>query len=206
MMQDDTGKEGKAKDIIFCSWNVNGLNEPVKRSKVLSHLKSLLADIIFLQEAHLKNDSHGKLRCRWINQIYHSNFSMKARGAVILIRRGVPFRQTSTIVDKDRRYVMVMGEMHMSMTLLNIYGPNCNDPEFFRKVLSLMPDISNTNLIIGGDFNFVLDSYLNRSSTQRVASSNACNLLKTYINNMNQFDVWRISNASGRVLVPLSGP
>ena len=108
-------------DITFCSWNVNGVNEPVKRGKVLTHLKSLQADVIFLQETHLKNDSYTRLRCRGIQHIYHSNFSVKARGTAILIRRGVPFKHLSTIADKDGRYVMVAGEFHSTpVTLLNI--------------------------------------------------------------------------------------
>lgn len=186
-------------NLNFCSWNVNGINEPVKRGKVLAHLKSLQADIIFLQETHLKNDSHGRLRCRWLQQIYHSNFSLKARGAAILIRRGVPFKQLSTIADKDGRYVIVVGEIHSTpMTLLNVYGPNHDDPEFFRKVLNLIPDISNTNLVLGGDFNFVWDTYLDRSSTIRIEPSKACDLLRSYTKNMNLADVWRLSNSSGR--------
>lgn len=198
-MHNKTVKEKRRDDITFCSWNVNGINEPVKRGKVLAHLKSLQVDIIFLQETHLKNDSHARLRCRWIQHIYHSNFSVKARGTAILIRRGVPFKHLSTIVDRDGRYVIVVGEIHSTpITLLNVYGPNNDDPEFFRKVLNLIPDISSTNLIIGGDFNLVLDTYLDRSSTQRVEPSKACNLLKSYIENMNVSDVWRISNATGR--------
>lgn len=62
---------------------------------------------------------------------------------------------------------MVVGEFHSTpVTLLNIYGPNNDDPEFFKKVLNLIPDVSSTNLIIGGDFNLVLDTYLDRSSSQ----------------------------------------
>ena len=81
---------------------------------------------------------------------------------------------------------------------MTVYGPNNDDPEFLRKVLNLIPDISSTNLIIGGNFNLVLDTYLDRSFTQRVVPSKACNLLKSYIENMNVSDVWRISNATGR--------
>lgn len=182
-------------DITFCSWIVNGVNEPVKRGKVLPHLKSLHVDVIFLQETHLKNDSHGRLRCRWIQHIYHSNFSVKTCGTAILIHKRVPFKHLSTIADKDGRYVLVTGE---PVTLLNIYGPTNDDPEFFKKVLNLIPDISRTNLIIGGDFNLVLDTYLDGSSSQRVEPSKASNLLKSYIENMNVFDVWRISNATGK--------
>lgn len=191
-------QQGKRReDITFCSWNVNGINEPVKRGK--AHLKSLQADIIFLQETHLKNNSHARLRCRWIQQIYHSNFPVKARGAAILIHRGVPFKQLSTIMDKEGRYVVVIGEIYSTpVTLLNIYGPNNDDPEFFRKTLNLIPNISTTNLIIGGDFNLVLDTYLDRSSTKRVEPTKAGVLLKSYIDNMNLVDVWRVSNTAGR--------
>lgn len=87
------------------------------------------------------------------------------------------------------------GALHSRpVTLLNIYGPNQDDPEFFRKVLGLIPDISNTNLIIGGDFNCVLDQYLDKSSAQTIAPSNASKLLNIYTKNMNLCDLWRISN------------
>lgn len=39
------------------------------------------------------------------------------------------------------------------VTLLNIYRPNQDYHEFFQKVLGLILDISNTNLITGVDFN-----------------------------------------------------
>lgn len=65
----------KGTSLSFSTWNVKGLNEPVKRGKILSHLKSLLSDIMFLQETHLKRTAHVRLRCKWIGQIYHSNFS-----------------------------------------------------------------------------------------------------------------------------------
>uniref|UniRef100_A0A0E9PP31 Endonuclease/exonuclease/phosphatase domain-containing protein n=1 Tax=Anguilla anguilla TaxID=7936 RepID=A0A0E9PP31_ANGAN len=41
--------------IRFFSCNVKGMNSPVKRSKVFSHLKSLNADIVFIQETHLRD-------------------------------------------------------------------------------------------------------------------------------------------------------
>lgn len=130
----------KRDEVTFCSWNVKGINEPVKRGKVLSHLQSLRADVIFLQETHLKNNSHSRLRCRWIQQVYHSNFSAKARGTAILIRRGVLFKHLSTLADRDGRCVMVVGEFHsIPVTLLNVYGPNYDDPEFFLKSFKFDP-------------------------------------------------------------------
>ena len=179
-------------EIIFTTWNVKGVNNPVKRGKVLAHLKSLGSGIIFLQETHLKRDSHLRLRCRWIGQVFHSSFPSKARGVAIMIRKGIPFKHHSTIADREGRYVLVVGELHsMPVTLLNLYGPNLDNPDFFRKVLGLIPDISNTNLIIGGDFNAILDQYLDKSSVRGKPQSNTSKLLNTYIENMNLCDLWR---------------
>lgn len=109
------------KGLTFSSWNVRGVNNPVKRGKVLTHLKSLASDIMFLQETHLNNSSHGRLRGKWIGEVYHLTFSSKARGAAILLRKGVPFLQKKTVADKDGRYIIVIGEIHnISLTLVNI--------------------------------------------------------------------------------------
>lgn len=54
----------------MCTWNINGVNEPVKVGKVLSQLKALQADVIFYQDTSLKNVAHNKLGCTWISQIF----------------------------------------------------------------------------------------------------------------------------------------
>lgn len=132
MMQSNTVPIGNKPGLTFASWNVKGINHPVKRSKILSHLKSLSADIIFLQETHLKLDSRVKLRCRWIENVYQSNFSVKARGVAILIRKGVPFKLNTLKTDKEGRYIILSGEIHsLPITLLNIYAPNFDNPDFF---------------------------------------------------------------------------
>lgn len=111
--------QDQSRGVSFCSWNVNGVNNHAKRGRVLSHLKSLQADM-FLLETHLLNDVHGTLKCKWVDQIYHSKFPTKARGTAI--RKGVAFKHLSTIADKNGRYIMVVVELHsVHLTLLNIY-------------------------------------------------------------------------------------
>ncbi len=66
-------------NIRLISWNVRGINSPVKRGKVLLHLKSLKAGISFIQEMHLKKGSENRLKSNWITQMYQSTFSTKAR-------------------------------------------------------------------------------------------------------------------------------
>ena len=47
-------ESSKHSDVTLVSWNVKGMNTPLKRGKVYVHLRTLKADICFLQETHIK--------------------------------------------------------------------------------------------------------------------------------------------------------
>ena len=130
------------------SWIVRGLGHIMKRAKVFAHLKSLSADM-FLQETHIKYTAKGKLKVSWVDQLYESNFTTKARGMAILIRKNIPFIMSSITNDPNGRFLIVAGTLNVvPTTLVNIYAPD--NPDFFQKVFNMFPDISNTNVIIGG--------------------------------------------------------
>ena len=65
--------------VRFVSWNVRGMNGPVKRARIFSHLKRLHTDIAFLQETHLRVQDQVLLRKAWIGQVYHSTFRNRVR-------------------------------------------------------------------------------------------------------------------------------
>lgn len=69
------------------SWNVRGLNGPVKRTRIFTHIKKLKTEIAFLQETHLRIGDHNRLRKAWVGQVYHSSFNHRARGAAIIIHK-----------------------------------------------------------------------------------------------------------------------
>lgn len=103
-------------------------------------------DIGFLQETHLKDQHHKRLKTKWIGQVYHSNFPVKNRGAAIIIKKSIPFSASKVIADPRGRYVIVSAK-------------KCH---FF----AALPNMDSHQLIIGGDFNLVLDqrnhvTYLN---------------------------------------------
>lgn len=136
----------------FISWNVKGLNSPVKRNKVIDHLKHLNAKIAFLQETHLKPSDHLKLRRGWVGQLYHSSFSSKAHGAAILVHRSVPLSVSKVISDPSGRFIIVTGKIFgITLTLANVYGPNWDNEDFYKNFLFSIPDIVSSHLIIGGD-------------------------------------------------------
>lgn len=106
-------------NLRFVSWNVKGLNSPVKRGRILSHLKHLKTDIAFLQETHLVTKDHHRLRASWVGQCFHSNFSTKARGAAILFHKKVQFSPSNIITDNQGRFIIVTGSLNnVAITLV----------------------------------------------------------------------------------------
>lgn len=64
--------------------NVKGMNHVVKRRKILSMLKKDKVQVALLQETHLTDLEHLKLKRDWVGQIYSSSFNSKSRGVAIL--------------------------------------------------------------------------------------------------------------------------
>lgn len=117
--------------ITITSWNVSDLGNNIKCGKVLSYLNSLKSDILFLQETHTIKDNEHNFKPRWISQVYHAPFSSRARGVAILFRDNIPFLLKSKVIDPNGRFILISGQISsFPITLLNIYGPNSDNPAF----------------------------------------------------------------------------
>ena len=55
------------------------------------------ANIVLLQETHLDDKEHEKLKREWVGQIYYSSFSTSKRGVAILINKNTPFTLRSVL-------------------------------------------------------------------------------------------------------------
>uniref|UniRef100_A0A3B3HYL6 L1 transposable element RRM domain-containing protein n=1 Tax=Oryzias latipes TaxID=8090 RepID=A0A3B3HYL6_ORYLA len=76
--------DGPAPSLIrIMSWNCKGLNGTVKRNKILCHVNTMGADVMFLQETHLKICSQTVLRKPWVGHLFHSKFNLKSRDVAI---------------------------------------------------------------------------------------------------------------------------
>lgn len=76
-------------DSLICvTYNVKGLGSPIKRKKVLNQLKKFNCAIAMLQETHLSDKEHMKLRREWVDQQYSSSDqSGRKRGVAILFSK-----------------------------------------------------------------------------------------------------------------------
>jgi exonuclease III len=185
--------------INLVSWNVKSLNHPVKRRKVLSHLKELNADIAFLQETHLNTSDHFRLRGGWVGQIFHSIFQSKSRGTAILIKKTIPFVMSKVDADSAGRYIIVVGRLNNTpVVLANVYAPNWDDSAFFTSLFSRIPDIDTHHVILGGDINCVLSPSLDRSSPKTMQPTRSTVVLNQLLKTYGMTDVWRFQNPGRR--------
>lgn len=186
-------------EIQFTSFNCKGLNNPIKRSKVLHHVQQLGARIIFLQETHLKVSDHLKLKKSWVGQIYHSSFAGKSRGTAILLHKSVPFQLSNVTSDPNGRFIIITGQIHDTrVALVNVYAPNYDDDAFFRRLFAILPDMSSHHLILGGDFNCWLCPHLDRSSTKVCAPSKSSKVIQSFMSEFAVTDAWRFLNPAKR--------
>lgn len=120
-----------------------------------------------------------------------------ARGVAISFRKKIPFQVTSFNNDPLCRNSFVSGTINsFSVTLLNIYGPDKTN--FFKKVFDLLPDDSDSNIIIAGEFNCYLDPFLDRLSTRPAPEIASVKLLNKLLKTRNLVDIWRIQHPTSK--------
>lgn len=163
--------------VTFISWNCKGLNDAVKHGDIISHLRTLETDVGFFQETHLRDQDHRRLRANWIGQVYHSRSRSKVEELPLQSKRQSPLNQL--ISDPRGRYVIVSGKLYNNLvTLVSIYAPNIDDEVFIKSFFMALPNMDSHKLIMGGDFNLVMDPLLDRSSHKTI-----------YLNQQRQYNI-----------------
>ena len=193
-------------DLKIITLNVKGINNVVKRQKILSYLKKEKCQVAFLQETHLSELEHLKLRRNWVGQVFYSSYNTKSRGVAILLHKNLPFTLDKVVSDEEGRYVLISGFLYGEHILLGcVYAPNVFEASFFSKLLSAITSFSINYTIIGGDFNSALNSNIDQS-TPRPTPSRKSTRLREICNDLELFDVWRVLNPRTRDFTFFSRP
>ena len=90
-----------------------------------------------------------------------------------LIRSNIPFESEKVVADPAGRFVIVTGRLCSTQVILaSVYAPNW-DEQFISKLFNSIPNIETYHIIVGGDFNFVQDAVLDRSSSRPYSINNS---------------------------------
>lgn len=180
-----------AKIKLF-SLNTNGLNNPIKRKRVLQQVKKERGEIVFFQETHLKKAEHVKLEKLAGAQVFYSCHTTAKRGVAILIQNNLMFQKEKCFKDKEGRHVMVIGEIDQQcITLVNVYNPPGEGEETLQKILQLIMMEAKGITVMGGDFNLIMNQKIDTQRKIKHKAVKAAALLKKAQVEIGLLDVWR---------------
>ena len=90
--------------------NVNGLNAPTKRQRLVEWKQKQNPYICCLQETHLKTTDTYRLKVKGWKKIFHANGNQKKAGVAIFISDKIDFKTKAVKRDKGH-YIMIKGSI-----------------------------------------------------------------------------------------------
>ena len=147
--------------IKILSVNCQGLGSMEKRLDVLNYLKDKKCNIYCLQDTHTTKSSERLFRSQWNNECLFSSGTSNSRGVSILFRKNLAYTINEHISDPGGNFTISdLTVEENRFTLINLYGPNKDNPTFFENIINVADRIGNASLIICGDFNTVQNEKL----------------------------------------------
>lgn len=156
-------------------------------------MKKENAHIVYLQETHLNNSEHEKLKRMGFTQIYYSSYPTgHRRGVIILISHKVIFEKKYEYADKEGRFILVKGILNGTyVTLFNIYAPPNSKINLFQNIFQTIASETQGILICGGDLNIHLQPDLDSTNKKRIFPKPILRKINAMMNDIGIIDIWR---------------
>ena len=139
--------------ISIITLNVNVLNASTKRHRLAEWIQKQDPHICCLKETHFISKDTYRLKVRGWKNIFHANGKQKKAGIAILISEKIDLKIKKIRRDKERHYVMIKGSiLKEDITIVNIYSPNIEAPQYIRQTLTDIKGEIDGNKIILGEF------------------------------------------------------
>ncbi len=156
------------RKLKFSAINCNSLNmssatKPAQTRKIYAIVK-MKSDIIFLSDIRLSTSTQNTGLSRLTNDFatnpYCSyrllyNSTMNKRGVGILIKNGISLTDITKISDLEENFLasLLQDPTGNKIIIVSIYGPNTQNPTFFRNLRTAIRSLGDFPVIIGGDWN-----------------------------------------------------
>ncbi|GFR92883.1 LINE-1 reverse transcriptase homolog [Elysia marginata] len=77
------------------------------------------------------------------------------------------------------------------MSIINIYAPNTDDPNFFMKVKHEIAKVGSKNIMVMGDWNLLLDPEIDGVNYKNINNKKARAEVGQMMADLDLFDIWR---------------
>ena len=182
--------------ISICSVNVRGLADYKKRKDMFMWLRRQKANIFCLQDTHCDQKKKDMWQNEWGGTCLFSGKSSNSRGVAILFNNNFQFEINEVREDGDGNFLGLNMTVHSyQITLISLYGPSRDNPEFYKKTITETIQYLDTgNIILCGDWNLVqhqlLDTYGYLHENNLHARQEVQNLTQLF----DMIDPWRLTN------------
>ncbi len=117
---------------------------------------------------------------------------------LILVNRKLNLTIEHLGSDEKGRFVFIRCKIYNNrLALVSIYGPNETDSAFLTHISKTLLEQIDCHLVVGGDFNAVINPALDKSQSDTTANPSS-KLLNTFITELNLIDLWRIQNTKAK--------
>lgn len=134
-----------------------------------------------------------RIKNEWGYNIYFASYTTNSRGVAILVNNNVEYKLLNIFKDAGGNYVFIHVSMFEKEFLIgSVYGPNDDNPDFYENLEAVILQSNQfDNIILGGDWNLVMDFDLDCFNYVRRNNPEASKQLVELSNNLNLLDIFR---------------
>ena len=181
------------------SLNVCGLSDIKKCKSIFNFLRRQKVNVIFLQETHVVEGDFELWDQEWGCKLYHAPGTSSSSGVMILFDPQLETKVQSIYRDNMCRFIILNVLINKKIfTLVNLYAPNKDEPEFFLRMIEEIDKFHDAELLfVGGDFNCVMNPKKDRYNSL-YNHNMSMKVVQEYTQQTNLSDIWHVLNPESR--------
>ena len=148
-----------------------------------------------LKDTHYRKSIENQICTEWGFECYFASHNSQSRGVAILMNNTFQFSVIKTIKDPNGNFlIIVLNTMNTEITIVNVYGPNRDDPDFYTKLEKQLKNLGSSNIVIAGDWNLVLNPTIDYDNYKHINNPKAKEKVSDMSVELELVDVWREVN------------
>lgn len=185
--------------VKIASINCQGLGDMRKRRDVFHYLKQKNFSIYCLQDTHFSSKLEKYVSSEWGFKCFFASFRSNARGVAVLFSNNFEFKIKSVHRDKNGNFMIInFSSFEKDLLLVNVYGPNKDDPAFYRSLIETIKNYNNNNIIAVGDWNVAFDPNIDCHNYVHINNPKAREEIEKMTEELCLADIWRENNPECR--------
>jgi len=196
-----------SETLEFYSMNTRGLQTKEKRKEVFTWLKKYKNQIIMLQETHSTKLDEVVWERDWNTSIIFSHGTSASRGVCIMLPKYLQEHCEVIYKDVSGRILIIKIEINENVFYVgNIYAPTRNrkqneqsQMDFICELFEALKPFENECLIMGGDWNTVLDQPLDKKGGKTKTNNHNYNVqIASLQETFDLTECWRVLHPNKR--------